>query len=80
LDVAELDVSTTLRAVSARLKNDAEEMKIEIKSLRQRIHSLVTNLKYYKKKQTDLEAHMSDSQPLEQAIINAVNGLLSIKQ
>jgi hypothetical protein len=80
LDVAELDVSTTLRAVSARLKNDAEEMKIEIKSLRQRIHSLVTNLKYYKKKQTDLEAQMSDSQPLEQAIINAVNGLLSIKQ
>jgi hypothetical protein len=77
---AKLNVSTTLQALSARLTSDVEEMKVEIKSLRQWIPSLVTNLEYYKKKHTDLEAQMSDSQPLEQAILNDVNGLLSTKQ
>jgi hypothetical protein len=77
---ADLNVSTALRALSARLTSDVEEMKVEMKSLRQRIHSLVTNLEYYKKKQLDLEAQMSDSQPSEQAIINAVNWPLSTKQ
>jgi cell division protein FtsB len=61
---AKLNVSTTLQALSARLTSDVEEMKVEIKSLRQWIPSLVTNLEYYKKKHTDLEAQMSDLQPL----------------
>jgi predicted nucleic acid-binding Zn-ribbon protein len=77
---AKLNVSTTLQALSARLTSDVEEMKVEIKSLRQWIPSLVTNLEYYKKKHTDLEAQMSDLQPLWHAIINSVNGLLSTKQ
>jgi uncharacterized protein (DUF3084 family) len=77
---AKLNVSSTFRALSARLTSDVKEMKVEIKSLRQQINSLETNLEYYKKKHTDLEAQMSDSQPLEQAILNDVNGLLSTKQ
>ncbi len=63
------------------LKAIAMQQKESMKLLRQRVHSLVNNLEYYKKKLSEVESKQpKQSLPLEEALIATVNSLLNLKE
>lgn len=81
-------------AVSASLRDEIEKLKATVleqkellnqqkqamKDLHQRVHSLVTNLNYYRKKFSNVEMIGDQAQTLDDAIIASVDALLKSRQ
>lgn len=77
----ESNLSAQYRRDIADLQSLVEKQNESMASLRKRVHSLVTSIEYYKKKLLEVQSEERQvSLPLEEAVIQSVNALLSSKQ
>jgi hypothetical protein len=77
----ESSLSAQYRSDIADLQSLIEKLNESMESLWKRVHSLVTSLEYYKKKLLEVELQERHvSLPLEEAVIQSVNAMLSSKQ